>query len=113
MVGPQRLESDKCWWCNCGKRQTRHYLFTECKAWAPQIRKLWRRVGKDCHWEHPRTPAMKWLWSEKATGAVLAFLEDTQVGCRVSSERARAMVDEPRDEEGSESEGEEGGPGPP
>ena len=45
MTGPQRLASDKCWWCNCGKRQTRHHLFTECRAWSPQIRGLWKRVG--------------------------------------------------------------------
>ena len=24
---------DKCWWCGGGKQQTRHHLFTECKAW--------------------------------------------------------------------------------
>ena len=48
MIGPQRLDSDRCWWCNCGKRQTRCHLFTECRAWAPQIRALWSRVRKDC-----------------------------------------------------------------
>ena len=32
MTSPQRLESGECWWCNCGKRQTRHHLFTEFKA---------------------------------------------------------------------------------
>ena len=48
MTGPQRLDLDRCWWCNCGKRQTRHHLFTECRAWAPQVRALWSRVGKDC-----------------------------------------------------------------
>ena len=20
MTGPQRLETDECWWCNCGRR---------------------------------------------------------------------------------------------
>ena len=40
MAGPQRLESDECWWCGCGKRQMRHQLFTECRAWAPQIVRL-------------------------------------------------------------------------
>ena len=28
-----------------GKRQTRHHPFTECRAWAPQIRRLWRDIG--------------------------------------------------------------------
>ena len=40
MTGPQRAESDECWWCNCGKRQSRHHLFTECQSWLPQIRGL-------------------------------------------------------------------------
>ena len=40
MTGSQRLESDECWWYNCGKRQTRHRLFTERRAWAPRIRRL-------------------------------------------------------------------------
>ena len=47
---------------------------------------------------------------EEATKAVLEFLKDTRMECRVSSGRASV------DEEGSEnpgSEGEEDGPGPP
>ena len=83
MAGPQRLESDECWWCNCGKRQTRHHLFSECRARAPQIRRLWGRIGKDCHWERPRAPPVSWLWKEGATEAVLEFLEDTPVGYRL------------------------------
>ena len=94
--------------------QSCYHLFVECRAWAPQIGKLWRRVGKDCGWEHPRAPALRWLWKRDATGAVLEFLESTRVGCRASAEAARARADEDRDEGfvwGSE--GEEGGPGPP
>ena len=26
MTGPQRLRTSDCWWCNCGKRQSRHHL---------------------------------------------------------------------------------------
>ena len=66
---------------------------------------LWQRVGRDCRREHPRALALRWLWKEEAVGAVVEFLEDTRVGCRVSSGRAR--VDEDRDGEevpGQESE---------
>ena len=80
----------------------------------PQIRELWRRVGKDCGWEHPRAPALRWLWKGDAVGAMVEFLEDTGVGSRTSAELARARVDEDRDGEevpGQESEGD--GPGPP
>ena len=110
-TGPQRLETDKCWLCNCGRRQSRHHLFAECWAWLPQIRDLWRRIGKEFHWEHPRAPALRWLWKEEAKEAVIELLQDTGVGCRVSSRRA--LVDEDRGrEEGTGQGGEEVGPGP-
>ena len=75
ITGPQCLESDECWWCNCGRRQSRFHLFVECRAWAPQIRKLWKRVGKDCGREHPRAPALRRLWKDDAVGVVVDFLE--------------------------------------
>ena len=109
MTGPQRLESDGCWWCNCGRRQSRHHLFTECRAWAPQIRELWRRFRKDCSWERRRAPALRWLWKDDAVVAVVEFLESARVGYRASAEMARARVDEDRGEEDAwVSEGEEG-----
>ena len=114
MTGPQRLETDECWWCSSGRRQTRHHLFTECRAWRPQIRALWRRLGKDCGWDHPRAPALRWLWKDDAVGAVLEFLENTRVGSRASAAMAGARRDE--DREGDEvpgQESEEDGPGPP
>ena len=98
MTGPQGLKPGECWWCSCGKRQTCHHL--------------WRRIEKDCHWEHPGAPSARWLWKEETTEAVLEYLDDTRVGYRVSSGRAR--VDESRDEEEVPgTEGEEGGPGSP
>ena len=114
MTEPQRLETDECWWCNRGRQQSRHHLFTECRAWAPQIRALWKRAGKDCLREHPSAPALRWLWKKDATEVVLEFLESTRVGCRASAEMARARVDEDRGEGVTQNaEGEEGGPGPP
>ena len=47
MSGAQRLGPSEFWWCNCGRRQSRHRLFVEYRAWAPQIRTLWRRIIKD------------------------------------------------------------------
>ena len=80
----------------------------------PQIRELWQRIGKDCGWEHPRAPALRWLWKDDAVGAVVEFLEGTRVGSRASAERARVRVDEDRDgEETLGQESEEDGPGPP
>ena len=56
-----KTTDDKCWWCGGGKQQTRHYLFTECRAWLPQIRKLWKDIGKAHGWKHPRT-SVRWLY---------------------------------------------------
>ena len=97
MTGPQRLESDKCWWCNCGKRQTRHHLFTECKAWARRIERLWSRISKDSGWKHPRALSVRKLWEEGATEDVLEFLGDTRMGCRTA-----VRVIGPQEEEGQE-----------
>ena len=106
------MESSECRWCGSGKRESRHHLFTECQALIPQIRRLWKRVGKDCRWKHPKAPAVRKLWREGATTAVLEFLEDTSVGQWLLAGVVRA----PRVEEVGEDEvpeGEEGGPGPP
>ena len=71
-------------------------------------------MGRDCRWEHPGAPALRWLWKEEAIGAVVEFRGGTRAGFRASAETARARMDEDRDEEvvwGSE--GSEGGPGLP
>ena len=95
--------------------QSCHHLFVECRAWASQIRKLWERIGKDCGWEYPRAPAVRWLWDERATGAVLDCLEDTRAGCGTSARAASGSQEQEGGGEGEDqgSEGEEGGPGPP
>ena len=49
----------KCWWCEGGKQQTRHHLFTECRAWLAQIRRLWKDIGGVHGWKHPRAPSGK------------------------------------------------------
>ena len=112
IAGPQYLEPDECWWCNCGRRQSRFHLFVECQAWAPQIRELRKRIGKDFGWEHPRAPALRWLWKDDAVGAVPEFLEWTRVGSRASAELARLRVDD-SEEEVLGQKSEENGPGPP
>ena len=115
----RRIDNDRCWWCGGGKRQTRHHLFTECRAWMPQIRKLWKDIGKAQGWRHPRAPSGKWLWKEKSTEAVLVFLKSTRVGCistrRVPPEELAKDEEEDAEVAGGRvrEEGEEGGPGPP
>ena len=51
------------------------------RAWAAQVKKLWRSVGKVCEWKHPRAPSVRLLFQdERATPAVLTFLRETKVG---------------------------------
>ena len=42
---PLSRESSERQWRDCGKRESRNHIFVECKAWAPQIRRLWQRVA--------------------------------------------------------------------
>ena len=94
-IGPclrDKAVDDKCW-CGGGKQQTRHHLFTECRAWLPQIRMLWKDIEKAHGWKHPRAPSGKWLWKEKSTEAVLAYLGSTRVGCISAGRRPPDDVD--------------------
>ena len=102
----RKTDDDQCWWCGGGKK----HLFTECRAWCPQITRWWKDIGKACGWKHPRAPSVKWLWKEKATEAVLVFLWDTRVGC-ISTRRK--PPEEGCDVVGSGDEGDGGGPGQP
>ena len=104
-----KTDSDKCWGCGGGKQQTHHHLFIECRAWAPQARKMWGAIGKACGWKHPKAPSVRHLWKDKSTEAGLDFRRDARVGCMVNVRRL------PREggEEGEGETSEEDGPGPP
>ena len=66
------IQSDKCWRCGSGERQSRHHLFVKCRAWEAQIEELWKDVGKACEWKHPRAPTVRLLFrDERASPAVL------------------------------------------
>ena len=38
-------------------------------------------MSKDYGWKHPKAPAMRKLWKEGATEAVLVYFGGTRVGC--------------------------------
>ena len=99
-----KTDTAECWWCMSGEPQSRHHLFTRC-LWTEQRRRLWKDVGEACEWEHSRTPSVRLLWDVRAAGAVLEFLRTTRVG--------RIGVGRAPEERREESDGEEGGPGPP
>ena len=46
---PQKtIQSSEFWWCGSSGKQSRHSLFVNCRAWHPQIKELWKSVGKAC-----------------------------------------------------------------
>ena len=71
-----------------------------------QMRRLWEDVGEACKWERPRTPPVRLLLDVRAVGVVLEFLRTTRVGC-IGVGRV------PPEDKGEDTEGDEGGPGPP
>lgn len=102
----KKADTSECWLCDSGEPQSRHHLFTRCRAWAPQIRRLWKDIRKACGWKHPRAPSVRWLWDARVTEAVLKFLRETRVGCIVAIPRGE-------DGGGSEMGGDESRPGLP
>lgn len=50
----QKSRTNERWWCNSGEPQSRHHLFVERRAWALQIRGLWKGVGKACELRRQR-----------------------------------------------------------
>ena len=109
----------KLWWCDTGQRQTRLHLFSHCRRWAPQIRDLWLKIDAVTG-GGPRAPAVRRLFRPEATQAVLDFLRDTSVGrlprlvpFGIMEQGSSGDLELWAESEGSESEGEEGEPGPP
>ena len=44
----RKIESDECWWCDTGQRQSRFHLVVRCPAWAGQARVMWRVIERLC-----------------------------------------------------------------
>jgi hypothetical protein len=70
-----KIDSDRCWWCEIGKRQSLEHLFKECMYWKDDMKDLWRRVERDVGWKWYHWKPISSLFNEKkATGAILEFL---------------------------------------
>ena len=114
------INTEDCWWCGSGDRQTRLHLFSRCRRWTPEIRELWRRVEAECE-GGPGVPSVGGLFrGPRATPAVLDFLRDTRVGKMPGLELHGVREDELgremelwAEEESSNDEEEEGEPDSP
>ena len=78
LVRVGQADSDTCFWCGSGERQTRHHLFIKCRRWTPEIKRLWQKVRAETG--EGGAPSVRKLFREKNTKAILEFLERTKVG---------------------------------
>ena len=69
-----KVDSDECWWCGSNERQSRHHLFTTCRAWTPHIREMWKDIEKACGLRHPRAPLVRLLRSWGSFGTVMEYI---------------------------------------
>ena len=125
LVRVGQADSNACFWCGSGERQTRHHLFIRCRRWMPEIRRLWQRVRVETG--GGGAPSVRKLFGGKNTKAILEFLEKTKVGKMPSwvllaggpdleeeeLEGFSLLVSDEDVETECSSSGEEGGPGPP
>ena len=122
-----QAESETCFWCGSGERQTRYHLFVKCRRWMPEIKELWQKVRTDTGWGG--APSIRRLFGdERNAKAILHFLEKTKVGKmpgRILLRGGPDLEEEELDEFSLRSTGEDGmetqissseeedGPGPP
>jgi hypothetical protein len=89
----KKRDSEECWRCQSGKKQSREHLFKECPKCKPEIREPWRRVGKDVGCRRAKWKSVAHLFKkERAKKAVVEFIRKTGVG-RMSG-TSRAEVDQ-------------------
>ena len=96
----KKTDSDQCCWCETGKRQTRDHLFKECERWKTEINVLWTTIGEKLGWKHRRNKISELFREEKATGAILQFLRDTDIG-KIKNEALRSPIPGCDDDGGS------------
>ena len=80
------IESPECWWCGCGEtEQSVEYLYTKCRRWRKERRKLVRELEKEgIRWQ--AQAERRWVAdlvaNEKAVAPLLRFLKATDIGGR-------------------------------
>ena len=78
------METPECWWCK-EVLQSVEYLFTKCRRWRKEWRKVVRELEKrGIPWQiqGERNWVAGLLGNEKAVAPLLKFLETTDVGGR-------------------------------
>ena len=99
----QVIETPECWWCGVPE-QTVEHLYTRCRKWRKQRRKLVRELEKEGVKWQPRVER-RWLadllGDEKAVAPLLKFLKTTGIGGREGA-RERGLEWEWKNDQESE-----------
>lgn len=96
------IETPKCWWCSA-REQTVIHLYTECRRWREERRKLIRKLEKQgISWQ--TRPEKIWLASllanERAVGPLFKFLRNTEIGSREGAAKRELEWGRRSDEKG-------------
>lgn len=85
-----KIEDARCWWCG-HSRQTVAHLMLECRKWRRERDKMLRSLSTDKLTISPRRDRtdLEVLFEEGATKAVLRFIENTDVGKRLTDETSK------------------------
>lgn len=84
LAGIGKIEMPQCWWCRELMQSVEH-LYTRCRRWRSERRKLVRELEKEgVTWQ--AQAERRWLAgllaNEKAVTPLLGFLKATEVGAR-------------------------------
>ncbi|KAM0724060.1 hypothetical protein Q7P37_000240 [Cladosporium fusiforme] len=82
-----KAQDARCWWCGCS-RQTVTHLMLECRKWRRERKTMLQRLTSGKISISPRRDwtDLKTLFGEDAILAVLRFIEDTNVGKRLTND---------------------------
>ena len=98
------IETPQCWWCGQAEQSVEH-LYTKCRRWRKERRKLLRALCKEGirwqGWTEKKGLALL-LADEKAMGPFLDFLKSTIVGEREGAKERELEWQRRRDQIGEE-----------
>ena len=97
------VETPQCWWCGQAE-QTVEHLYTKCRRWRKERRKLIRSLCTDgISWQgrNERKGLAELLANERAIGPLLEYLKSTEVGGREGG-KERELERERRDDRAGE-----------
>ena len=98
------IETPECWWCKEVLQSVEH-LFTKCRRWRKQRRKLVRELEKKgIPWQiqGERKWVASLLGNEKAVAPLLKFLETTDVGGREGARERELELERINDQAGED-----------